>query len=198
MTPSDREAQAADLFARHKAKSAMRAIVTNLAEAGSRPYLVTGDKPLEGSTVYVVGAGPSLSRALPHLADLSRHGYVFAVNASARAVARVTPPDVVVVRESVDVAGQLEGVEASLIALDLCASPAVWDVCRGRNAGWFIAGAVQHFGLAARLGVRPLFAGSSAITAAVALAHELGAWRIVLVGCDLAFADGLAYAPESA
>jgi hypothetical protein len=196
-----READAADLFARRKAGWVMRSLVANLRDAGSLPYLVHHEhQPMRGVPAFICGAGPSLSASLPLLKRAAEVGYVLAVNASARAVASVVQPDVLVVRESIDVSAQLDGLRAGLVALDACASPAVWGAAEGvGERGWFMAGAVQHFALCGLLGVRPIYAGPSAVTAAVALAHAWGASPIVLVGCDLAFAsDGQGYAKESA
>jgi hypothetical protein len=196
-----READAADLFARRKAGHVMRSLVANLRDASSLPYLVHHEhRPMRGVPAFICGAGPSLSASLPLLKRASEVGYVFAVNASARAVSSVVQPDVLVVRESIDVSAQLDGLRAGLVALDACASPAVWRAAESvGERGWFMAGAVQHFALCGLLGARPIYAGPSAVTAAVALAHAWGASPIVLVGCDLAFAgDGQGYAPESA
>lgn len=195
-----REHEAADLFARRKAEHVMRALVTNLRTASSLPYLVSHEhQPMRGVPAFIVGAGPSLSASLPLLERAAEVGYVIAVNASAQAVSRVVQPDVVVVRESIDVSAQMQGVRAGLVALDACASPAVWAAAESvGERGWFLAGAVQHFGIASLLRARPVYAGPAALTAAVALAHAWGASPIVLVGCNLAFAgDGRGYAAES-
>lgn len=194
-----REEQAADHFARHKAGPTMRALVENLRAASTLPYLVSSRRHLEGVPAFIVGAGPSLSRSLPSLRAASNRGIIFAVNASARAVSDACDLDVLVVRESLDVAPQLEGVRAALVALDAQASPGAWRASEavGRR-GWFMAAAVQHFALHGLLGVRAPYCGPSAVTAAVALAESWGCSPIVLVGCDLAMAaDGQAYAPES-
>lgn len=194
-----REAQAAEHFARHKAGPTMRALVENLCVASTLPYLVSSRRHLEGVPAFIVGAGPSLSRSLSSLRAASNRGIIFAVNASARAVSDACHLDVLVVRESLDVAPQLEGVRASLVALDAQASPAAWRAAEAVGCrGWFMAAAVQHFALHGLLGVRAPYCGPSAVTAAVALAESWGCSPIVLVGCDLAMsADGQAYAPES-
>ena len=109
-------------------------------------------------------------------------------------------PDVAVVREVIDVNYQLSH-PAHEIVCDLACAPAVWERA-GHHIGiasWFVAGGTQFFALAHRLGVRPLFGGPASLTAAVALAVERGAGRIVLVGVDLAFAaDGQGYASGTA
>lgn len=191
-----READAAEQFARRKAQHVMRSLVENLGAASALPYLVSHDhQPMRGVPAFIVGAGPSLSASLLLLERAAEVGYVFAVNASARAVSSVVQPDVLVVRESIDVSAQLDGVRAGLVALDACAAPAVWRAAEAVGSrGWFLAGAVQHFALAGLLGARPVYGGPSAVTAAVALAHAWGASPIVLVGCNLAFAaDGRGY-----
>lgn len=195
-----REEDAAEQFARRKAQHVMRSLVTNLGAASSLPYLVSHEhQPMRGVPAFIVGAGPSLSTSLPLLERAREVGYVFAVNASVRAVSSVVPPDVLVVRESIDVSAQLDGVRAGLVALDACAAPGVWRAAEAvGERGWFLAGAVQHFPLCGILGARPVYGGPSAVTAAVALAHAWGASPIVLVGCDLAFApDGRGYDARS-
>jgi hypothetical protein len=194
-----RESQAADHFARHKAGPTMRALVENLRTASTLPYLVSRHKPCERMPAFIVGAGPSLSASLGKLRSASQRGMVFAVNASARAVSAACDLDVLVVRESLDVASQLEGVRASLVALDAQANPAAWRAAEAVGPrGWFMAAAVQHFALHGLLGVRAPYCGPSAVTAAVALAEAWGCSPIVLVGCDLAMSrDGQAYASES-
>jgi len=196
-----REESAADQFARHKAGPVMRALAANLRTAADLPYLVEHDAtPCDAMPAFIVGAGPSLSDALPLLPAAAKRGLVFAVNASARAVAGVVKPDVLVVRESLDVSAHLAGVTAGLVALDLCASPAVWEAAEGVGPrGWFLAAAVQHFAAHQLLRARAPYCGPSAVTAAVSLAEAWGCSPIVLVGCDLAFArDGQGYAPGSA
>lgn len=188
----------ADLsFVKHKARAATLNVVRHLVSLRTRPLpYALPRQSSRGGTVVVCGAGPSLPASLPLVARWQEAGaLVFCVNASlpALAAAGITP-DVCVVRESVSVGAHLDH-PCGLVVTDLAACDGAWE----RAGAWFCGGYLQHFGTAAALGVRPLYAGTAALTAAVALAEDWGASRIVLVGTDLAFAaDGAGYADGSA
>ncbi len=197
-----------DNYVRHKARPSILAAVRNLHSAHLYPYAV-GERPRERSgTAVVVGAGPSLTQSLAFVAEMQREGaLVLTVNAALPALAAGgVVPDVVVCREVVDVSAQLSH-PVRCVVLDLCAGSETWrselfygiySLC-ATDVMWFVPGAMQCFELAANLEVEPLFAGSAALTAAVALAEAWGAAEIVLVGVDLAFAqDGKGYADGSA
>jgi hypothetical protein len=192
---ADRESEAADMFARHKAQAVMRSLVTNLKTAASVPYVSMSD----AHSAIICGAGPSLAYHGDALRDrLSPLDGVelWAVNAGAPALEDI---DVLVVRESIDVSTQIEGAKAKRILLDVCANPRVWEAAlrSGARCEWFMPASVQNFRLARLLGVIPTYAGPAAITAAVALAEQMGVGRIALVGVDLCFVDGQGYAPGS-
>lgn len=187
----------ADGYIRHKSKLATEAILTNLASAAHLPYAF-GERVARELTAIVVGAGPSLEKTGPALKKAQEQGaLIITVNTALSAVSKYVVPDVCVVREVVDVSGHLAH-PCGLFALDLAAAPRAWEAARSAST-WFVAGALQNFELAAALGVRPLFGGTSAMSAAVALAYEWGASSIMLMGVDLAFAhDGAGYAKSSA
>lgn len=183
------------MFARHKAQAVMRSLTTNLKRAGEVPYV--GKSSVE--RVYICGAGPSMQASERVLSEQlnSPKVEVWAVNASAPIVPWA---DCVVVRESIDVSAQLEATSCKRALLDICANPKIWDTATedALSCEWFIPASVQNFALCKLLGVTPTYAGPSAVTAAVALAHQRGAREIVLVGVDLAFVDGQGYAKGSA
>lgn len=174
-------------FVLHKSRAVMEAMLTNMAAARHLPYAL-GDRFTERSGVFVVvGAGPSLNTTGPELARLQQEGAVICtVNAALGAVSRYCVPDVVMTREVVDVSAHLR-YPAHLYVMDMSASPKAWDVANeqeGADVAWFVPGASQCFKLAQAYGVRPLFGGTAAATAMVALCEEWGASSIVLVGMD--------------
>ena len=193
-------------FAIGKAQAVMEAMAANLRLAQRVPYAL-GPRPTDRRGTFVVcGAGPSLAGSLPEVARMAREGAkVCVVNTALPAFDGVLVPDVVLVREAVDVSGHLR-YPARLRVLDLGASRAVWaealaegECLERQDCAWFLGAANHTFDLAWHLGVRPLFAGTAALTALVALCEEWGARRVVLVGADLAIReDGAAYSAGSA
>lgn len=187
-----------ELYALTKARPAMLACVRNLTTARERRYALPREAGPRQGTVVIVGSGPSLDESLHLVREMHAQGaLVYTTNTGLAALARAgIVPSVVVAREVLDVRSHLEHPHGELV-LDLAVNADVWDA--HPSASWFVAGGTQFFELASRLGVRPLFGGPAALTAAVALADARGAERIVLVGVDLAFAsDGLGYARGSA
>ena len=153
-------------------------------------------------TFVVVGAGPSLSGTGHLLADFREAGAVIVtVNTALPAVRKFLEPDVVVVREIADVTSAMEGLgPKTLRVVDLAATTRVLQqAVESGPTAWFVSATTMNYELAARLGVRPLYGGSAALTAAVALADAWGAAEIVLLGVDLAIGpDGSTYAKGSA
>lgn len=157
------------------------------------PHLDRASAP----AVLIVGAGPTLDLArvrAAHDAGVS----IWTVNNAAKAVCSVVAPDVVVVRESLDVSPQLDDLahRPKLIACDLLAHPNVWTKALSQGpAAFFIAATPQSLQTAAMLDVAPVYGGSASLTMAVALAAAGGAQWIGLEGVDLAYArDGRGYA----
>lgn len=186
---------------KHKAKPSLLATVENLKRAHEHRYAL-GAPACNGGTAIVVGSGPSLSQTCHLVAGWQTAGaLIITTNTGLPALAKIgVVPDVVVTREVVDVGSHLSH-PAQCICVDLAAAPSVWDaaIASGAEVRWFVGAALQYFELAAKLGVRPLYGGGAALTAAVALSEEWGAARIVLLGVDLAFApDGAGYADGSA
>lgn len=184
MTPADLR------FAIDKAPAIVEHLVANL-RACTLPHITR----LSAPAVLIVGAGPTL--------DLGRVKAAFdagisiwTTNTCARAVCEVVPPDVVVVRESLDVSDHLRDLayRPHVIACDLSAHPNVW-VAAGDAGAFFVPASPHTFAIAAMLDVAPLYGGTASLTAAVALAHAGGARWIGLEGVDLAYGrDGRGYA----
>lgn len=196
---TDRESQAAELFARHRAEPTMRATVTNLRTIAAKRVPHCLDAAGGNGAALIIGAGPSLADSLDWIREASDSMTTIAVNAAARAVADAgIRLDVVVSRESLDVSAHLD-VPAGLLALDLTTHPGAFErAAETTRAAWFTACCTQHVAITHAMGVRGVFAGPSALTAAVALAQRWGHKSIVLVGAPLAMVGGRAYGPESA
>lgn len=182
-------------FAVHKAAHTIEAFVSNLPKLAE--LLTVARVERRSGTAVVVGAGPSLGTQLERIRSMAENGHaIFAVNTAASALddsgIRI---DYLVARESLDVSGHLELEHPPMRAylLDVQAHPRCFQVAADR-ARWFVPASLQMLDAAERMGVRPVFAGPSALTSAVALAEHMGAARIVLAGVDLAFApDGRGY-----
>lgn len=183
-------------FVLHKAEHVAEALIRNLAlvdRAGPvREWLCPID-------AMVIGAG----HTLPDRIDEDRGTLTIAVNSAIPALLhRGYVPHAVLCRESIDMSEQIRLLpkgECDAI-LDLAASHQTWLTCleHCRRVYWFTSASTQTFGLAASQGIEPLYAGTSNVTAAVAVAETLGASRIDLVGCSRAFSkDGRAYAEGS-
>jgi hypothetical protein len=187
-------------WVQHKSRLVMESTIANLQRAKGMPYAVPSRSGDRNGAFVVVGAGPSLAETGPHLASLQSHGAVICtVNTALKAVARYVEPDVVLVREVVDVSSHLDA-PAGLRVLDIGASERVWEkaIAAGPCA-FFVPGQQQTLELAASLDARPLYGGTAALTALVALVESWGAREIVLVGVDLALGvDGSVYTEGSA
>jgi len=183
-------------FLRHRTKPLVRNTIRNLAcaAATSKPPLRPELSRIERA--IVVGAGPSLAKNRHLLAAAQKRGWaILCVNASLTAIAEHVDPDVCVVREQLAVGAGLLGLsDRTLLVAEIGAHEDVFK----RAGAWFVPAYPRYFELVDALGIRPVLAGSAALTTAVSIALEAGAKEIALVGVDLAFArDGEGYAPQS-
>jgi hypothetical protein len=151
----------------------------------------------KGVPAFIVGAGPSLGKNVELLADAAEKGIVFAVNSSALALHKhgVTP-QVVACMESIDVSHLLERVpylDRVVRAFSLTGHPKMLRTGRGPLLPLY-EGLPQLGPLATFCKAPGLAVCGSVSTLAFALAQRLGCSPIVLVGQDLAYTDGRAYA----
>lgn len=186
-----------EAFAVFKAPHIAEAIAKNL------PH-VSQDSLMRWSghdAVAVVGAGHTLP------GRFENNGVsIVAVNSALMALAkrRVTP-DAFVCRESIDTSEHIRKASKSwrfepAAILDIGVHPNVRATCAelGLDVSWFVPATTQTHWISEALGVEPLYAGNSNVTAAVAVAERGCAWEISLHGCSRAFsADGRAYASGS-
>lgn len=205
-TSPDQRAREAEAFALTRAELQTRTVVRSLLRLRDRPTFsalppATPAPADRRGTAIVVGAGPGLADHVDALRRAAGHATIFAVNASLGALRNAgIRASWVVARESLDQSHHLEAGGFDRAALDVACHPAIWDEAERHAPGAvhaFVAGATQFFQIADALDVRPLYGGTAALTAAVQLAFELGAKRIVLVGVDLAVVDGDAYSALS-
>lgn len=180
-------------FIRHRLKRVCENTVRNLQRMRSKPSLSMN--PDACKSAIIVGAGPSLDNNKHLLLEAQESGWaIICVNASYTAIGGLLDPDICVIREQIDVGTGLRWIGGTLLVADIAAHESVWDPA----GAFFIPAYPRFYDLARKLDVRPLFAGTAALTSAVAIALEHGAQKIALVGCDLAFApDGHGYAQDS-
>lgn len=187
-------------FALHKAPHIAEAVAKNIRHVTAENVVerATLDSYYEGSQrpYRVVGAGHTMPQDLGN--DWRCENSTLVVNSALRAWhARGGCINHVVCRESLDMSEQLRVLRhywAGLI-LDIGTHPSHATVAEVRELRWLIPATTQFFGIAERLGIEPVYAGQSNVTASVAIAEVMGATEIHLVGCSRAFAaDGRAYA----
>src|SRR6478752_2913780 len=146
---------------------------------------------------FIVGAGPSLGQNAELLADATKKGIVFAVNSAALSLARrgVTP-QVVACMESIDLShllSQVPYLDQVVRAFSMTAHPKTMRTGRGPLLPVYEG--LPQFSPLYALGQAPgLAVCGSVSTLAFSLAQRLGCSPIVLVGQDLAYTNGDAYA----
>ena len=183
-----------------RAEPCTMAMLENLVHMPSAVHWSRLGRPLDGRTAVIVGAGPSLDRNVEVLRERQDSVCVFAVNTSAGALVHAgVAIDVLVSIESVPLIPHIaEAVQrrwVRTVALDLAAAPAMWRYTLDYGTPiWFSSRSPEALEVTEAVGVPALSHGNAGVTAAAALAHEWGASRIVLVGHDLSFGAGPAYA----
>jgi Protein of unknown function DUF115 len=146
---------------------------------------------------FIVGAGPSLGKNAELLADAAKKGLVFAVNSSALALARrgITP-QVVACMESIDLSqllSQIPYLDEVVRAFSMTGHPK--SLRTGKGPLLTVYEGLPQFTPLISLGqANGLAVCGSVSTLAFSLAQRLGCSPIVLVGQDLAYTDGQAYA----
>ena len=146
---------------------------------------------------FIVGAGPSLGKNAELLADATKKGIVIAVNSSALALARrgVTP-QVVACMESIDLSellAQIPYLDDVVRAFSMTAHPKTLRTGKGPLLPVY-EGLPQFTPLISLGQANGLAVCGSVSTLAFSLAQRLGCSPIVMVGQDLAYTGGQAYA----
>lgn len=161
-----------------------------LRGAHGRPCFTVGDWGTPGSQAIVVGAGPSLDGAREWVAERREAGAcVIAVAPAGRAMGW-EGVDIGVSVETVEQPGTVPPLGSVRFVVDIGASDAAWD----RADAWFTGYYPYHLAMCDALGAKPLHYPGNVGPAALAMALELGFWSVTLVGFDLAYTGGRAYA----
>jgi len=157
----------------------------------------------QGKPAVVVAAGPSLDKQLPLLREIQDRIVIIGIGQTTRALRQAgIDPHLVHVLESRDVSHQLTDAGDTselIVAPSADADPAIYDLpsrakftvtSSGGALGVWIAEATgeEHFS----------FGGGTVAQGAVGMAMMLGCNPIALIGQDLAFTDGRAYAKGTA
>jgi hypothetical protein len=151
-----------------------------------------------GRTVFLVAAGPSLERNVEQLERVGDRGVIVAVNTSLAALEKAgVRADFVVSIEALDVSEQLSGLTLNRDCpriLSTTAHPELFRTATGRVYPFSVAiSFFAQFGHRAGFGLG-MPGGGSVANVAFGIARHLGASRLVLVGQDLAYTGGRAYA----
>ena len=173
-------------------------ILANLPTiAGTVPF-VSLMRRFEGVPAFIVGAGPSLDKNVALLKEAGEKGIVFAVNSSARALARNgVDPQVLACIESHDsshLLGELPFIDRCVRAFSICAAPNIMKTGKGPLLPIHEALPQMEAPLRELMGAPGLAVCGSVSTAAFSLAEALGCNPIVFVGQDLAYTSGRTHA----
>lgn len=152
-----------------------------------------------GKPAVVVAAGPSLDKQLPLLRERQDRILIIAIGQTVKALRQAgIEPHLVHVLESKDVSGQLTdaGDTTELcVALSADCHHAIYDVpTRARFVAPSAAGPMASWLMDATGDKGLTMGGGTVAQGAVGIAAALGANPILLIGQDLAFTDGRAYA----
>jgi len=188
-----------DATHRLRAREWISDLLSNVELLGEHPGFLALAGKYQGVPAFIVGAGPSLGKNGQHLLQAQKKGIVFAVNSSARALAKLgVEPHVLACMESIDVSHLLSGldlIDHVIRAFSLTAHPNTLRTGKGPLLPVYEGLPQISAPLAALTGHHGLIVSGSVSTLAFSLAHRLGCSPIVFVGQDLAYTDGRAYAP---
>lgn len=151
-----------------------------------------------GVPAFIVGAGPSLGKNAHALLQAQKKGIIFAVNSSAKALAKHgVEPHVLTCLESIDVSHLIKDlpfIDKVVRAFSLTAHPNTLRTGAGPLLPVFEALAQIALPLSTLTGHAGLSVSGSVTTLAFSLAQRLGCSPIVFVGQDLAYTGGRVYA----
>lgn len=184
-----------------RARTWVEDILANLETiVGTAPFMSLAAK-YRDVPAFIVGAGPSLDKNVRLLEEASKKGIVFAVNSSAKALARHgIAPHVLACIESIDsskLLAELPFIDDVVRAFSLCAAPNILKTGKGPLLP--IHEFLPQFArpLEQLTGVPGVAVCGSVSTAAFSIAHALGCSPIVLLGQDLAYTSGRTHASGS-
>ncbi len=183
---------------RKRAQTWVLDVLGNLDTLLRHPPLLSLDGAYRGVPAFIVGAGPSLDKNIQELRRAHGKGIVFAANSSAFSLAKHgIKPHIVCCLESIDISERLRTLpflDDVIRAFSLSAHPNSLHTGTGPLLPFHEA-LPQYAGpLDALTRVPGVTVCGSVSTAAFSLAQRLGCSPVVLVGQDMAFTDGAAYA----
>jgi Protein of unknown function DUF115 len=186
-----------DATHRIRAREWISDVLENLELLRESPFFLGLAEKYKDVPAFIVGAGPSLGKNAELLADATKKGLVFAVNSSALSLARrgVTP-QVVACMESIDLSlllSQVPYLDDVVRAFSMTAHPNTLRTGKGPLLPVY-EGLPQFTPLVSLGRASGLAVCGSVSTLAFSLAQRLGCSPIVLVGQDLAYTGGQAYA----
>ena len=167
--------------------------IRTLAAIAQMRAALPKDRPLEGRTAIVLGAGPSLDLAGPHLQRWQAMGAVIiSTNTAARAaVQHGVQPDLVCFAETDPiVASHLESVHPGAVVVSTYCSQETIDAANQAAPGrvaFVFSPELCLFPLAYALGTEPLWHFGCVAVTCIAIARYLGCSRIILAGVDAAY-----------
>lgn len=182
---------------RIRAREWISDVLENLELLTESPFFLGLAEKYQNVPAFIVGAGPSLGKNAELLADAAKKGIVFAVNSSALSLAkRGITPQVVACMESIDLSELLRKVpylDRVVRAFSMTAHPNTMRTGKGPLLPLY-EGLPQFTPLVSLGQASGLAVCGSVSTLAFSLAQRLGCSPIVLVGQDLAYTGGQAYA----
>lgn len=183
---------------RKRAQTWVLDVLANLHALLRSTPLLSLEGAYKGVPAFIVGAGPSLDKNVHELRRAKQKGIVFAANSSALALAKYgIAPHIVCCLESIDISERLRTLpflDEVIRAFSLSSHPNTLLTGNGPLLTFHEA-LPQYAGpLEALTRVPGVTVCGSVSTAAFSLAQRLGCSPIVLVGQDMAFTDGAAYA----
>ncbi len=190
-----------DATHRIRAREWISDVLENLELLAHAPCFLGLAEKYKDVPAFIVGAGPSLGKNVELLADATKKGLVFAVNSSALVLAEhgVTP-QVVACMESIDLSHLLAKIpylDQVVRAFSMTAHPKTMRTGKGPLLPVYEG--LPQFAPMVSLGkAHGLAVCGSISTLAFSLAQRLGCSPIVLVGQDLAYTNGQAYAKGTA
>ncbi len=180
-----------------RAKPIVSNIIRNAVSSRLWEYpTISGERPFAGATVVVAAAGPSLAKNIELLRP-PRNFVLFALNSTLGILRKHgIRADVGLNVENLDTSEQLAPyvTQCDWLYLPLSSHPAAWEICPQRTA-WYGHATFEEGVIHELLGTTPVQCSGNVASAAVALAMEMGAAKVVLVGQDLAYGpEGECYA----
>jgi hypothetical protein len=155
--------------------------------------------PTGYSGIVIVGAGPSLDKNIAQLANLPWHVFILSTNTAMGALIRAgITINAVCCVEQMDRASSLHNIKDVVHILDITTNPNNLTKSSPDMQGFIVSSDPAYSQWASHSWLPPLVYGSTVTTASISWAIAAGFTQIVLIGCDMAYAqDNRMYAQGS-